>query len=185
VTAGAIRYTPDFQNQGINNMKSIYEEAGNTPVPSAEEYKGITPWNDGKGDSRVAFIGNWVRPPAPSLLPKDGGVGRDGWELVDITVRANLMRIQKEFGQRLKVTSGFRPQVYNDALVGSAKGTSLHISGLALDVTWDGYSARNEKTEEFITIARKYDFTHIGRYGSGSGNFVHIGVGRNGYWERA
>lgn len=185
VSAGAIRYSLPARTEGINNTRQIFEMGGNAPFPTDEDYKSITPWNEGNGDSRVAFSGNWTRPPAPSGLPQDGGVGVDGWERVDVEVRVNLMRIQKDFGKRLIVTSGYRPELYNDALNGSAKKTSLHINGLALDITWEGFSVNSQDVNEFIRISRYYGFTHIGKYGPNSGNFIHIGVGRNGYWERA
>lgn len=183
-TAGAIRYTLPVQNEGINNTQKRFEIVGNAPPLTGDDVKNITQWNDGNGDSRVIFTGNWIRPPAPSGRSQDGGVGRDGWEQVNINVRANLMRIQKDFGKQLNIVSGFRPQVYNDSLTGAVKN-SLHVSKTALDVSWNGFNVNSEDANKFITLAEYYGFTHIGKYGPRSGNFIHIGVGRTGRWEKA
>lgn len=171
VTAGAIRYDLPAKGSGINTSREIYTAAGDIPPMGPEDFQAITPWNEGKGDSRVTFNGRWV-----------AALGRDGWEKVDVGVRAMLMKVQKDFGRPLFVNSGYRSPEYNANLKGAAKN-SLHMQGKALDISWSGIN--NETKEEFIRLARIYGFRGIGRYGSGSGNFIHIDVGPERTWSKA
>lgn len=158
VAAGAIRYPANVRQQNAQTGYNNSTLAGNPPPISAEEFKDITPWNDGKGDSRVRFQGRWV-----SVL------GREGWENVDSRVRARLMKIQKDFGRQIIINSGYRPEWYNSSVGGSK--TSNHIQGLALDCTWNGFNSTS--MQEFINLAIYYGFTEIIEYST----FVHIAGG--------
>lgn len=168
VRAGAIRYDTPRREQGINTVTQTQEEYGNAPPLTAQDFEGITPWNDGNGDSRIKFIGRW-----PSVL------GRDGWERVDQRVRAQLMQVQRDFGKQLNINSGWRSAAYNSGLRGAARN-SFHLQGLALDISWSGYNSLER--ERFIRIAKYYGFKGIGRYGPANGNFVHIDVGPARQW---
>lgn len=170
--AGAVRYDAQVRNAGINTGNQIFEQAGVTPSPTAKDYEDITPWNNGRGDSRITFIGRSFFDPR---------VGRDGWDKLNPRVKTKLMKVQKEFGRQLKLTSGYKSKEYNDALrargVRAAKN-SLHISGMAVDVGWDGFNRQN--MEEFIEIAVRNGFRGIGRYPSS--NFVYIDIGPRREW---
>lgn len=171
ISAGAVRYDIQDRKTDINNGNELYENAGNAPPLTADDYKDITPWNDGKGDSRVTFVGNSFFDPM---------IGRDGWDKVNPKVKARLMKVQKAFGKQLKLVSGYRSREYNDRLRAQGKKAaknSLHIAMLALDVKWDGFN--KQSMEEFIAIALKNDFTGIGRYDS----FVHIDIGPRREWR--
>lgn len=165
VTAGGIRYDLPARGTGINTSREIYTAAGDIPPMGPEDFQAVTPWNEGKGDSRVTFNGRWV-----------AALGRDGWEKVDIGVRAMLMKVQKDFGRPLFVNSGYRSPEYNAKLDGAAKN-SQHLQGKALDISWSGLN--NETKEEFIRLARARGFRGIGRYSS----FVHIDVGPERSWS--
>ena len=168
IRAGAIRYASARREQGINTVIRTQEQYGNPPALTAQDFEGITPWNNGNGDSRIRFIGRW-----PSVL------GRDGWERVDQRVRAQLMQVQRVFGKQLNINSGWRSSAYNSSLRGAARN-SLHLQGLALDISWSGYNSIER--ESFIEVARYYGFKGIGRYAAANGNFVHIDVGRARQW---
>jgi hypothetical protein len=171
IAAGAIRYDIQVRRTGINIGNELYEQAGNPPLLTAEDYEDITPWNNGRGDSRITFVGGSFSDPM---------VGRDGWDKINPRAKTQLMRVQREFGRKLELVSGYRSREYNDALrrrgVGAARN-SLHISGLAMDVRWAGFN--RQSMEEFIDIALRNGFTGIGRYSS----FVHIDIGPRREWR--
>lgn len=170
VSAGAIRYELPARDSGINTAREIYTAAGDIPPLGPDDFRDITPWNEGRGDSRIKFVGNW-----PTAL------GRDGWEMVDVRARAMLMKVQKEFGRQLNVNSGYRSPEYNATLRGAAKN-SYHMQGMAMDISWSGINA--ETREEFVRIARSNGFRGIGRYGPSAGNFVHIDIGPERTWSK-
>jgi hypothetical protein len=170
VTAGGIRYDLPARGTGINTSREIYTAAGDIPPLGPEEFREITPWNEGKGDSRVTFNGRWV-----------AALGRDGWEKVDVRARAMLMKVQKDFGRSLFVNSGYRSPEYNAGLKGAAKN-SYHMQGMALDISWSGIDASSR--EEFVRLARVHGFRGIGRYGPANGNFVHIDIGPERSWSK-
>jgi hypothetical protein len=170
VSAGAIRYELPARDSGINTAREIYTAAGDIPPLGPDDFKDITPWNEGRGDSRISFGGRWV-----SVL------GRDGWEMVDVRARAMLMKVQREFGRRINVNSGYRSPAYNASLRGAAK-SSYHMQGMAMDISWSGMN--NETREEFVRIARSNGFRGIGRYGPSAGNFVHIDIGPERTWSK-
>ncbi len=170
--AGAVRYDNQVRQTGINTGNELYEQAGNPPLLNAEDYEDITPWNDGKGDSRITFDGNSFRDKRP-------GLGRACWDELNPKVKAQLMRVQKQFERQLILVSAVRPKFYNDELrargVGAAKN-SLHIAKIAVDVKWSGFNY--DTKEKFIKIALSNGFTGIGRYSS----FVHVDIGPRREW---
>jgi hypothetical protein len=170
VSAGAIRYELPARNSGINTAREIYTAAGDIPPLGPDDFREITLWNEGMGDSRIKFVGRWT-----SVL------GRDGWEKVDVRARAMLMKVQKEFGRQLNVNSGYRSPEYNASLRGAARN-SYHMQGMAMDISWAGINS--ETREEFVRIARSNGFRGIGRYGPSAGNFVHIDIGPERTWSK-
>lgn len=187
IQAGALRYEGNAKNSGISETNENFIGAGNISEPSTEEVSGITPWNNGNGDHRIGFVGETT-----------SAAWR--WEQVNNDVRARIMRVQKNFGERLLILSGKRSNeeqrfIYNRELnkllnqgVGEAEakrrlrsrvatpGSSLHESGQALDIKWAGFPSRKE---EFIRLSREAGFTGIGRNYS---SFVHVDRGPERQW---
>lgn len=170
--AGAIRFEPQqydtVKTEQYNYVKSrSHEKSGNYNPQLIEitpmDDEGVTPWNNGKGDSRIGFNGQWV-----------SKLGVEGWHGVKPQVRRMIMQVQAAFGKRLIINSGYRPRWYNDTIANSAKN-SLHISGIALDVRWEGF---NQSTAhgEFKNICKQVGFTGFSKRGKYN-SFIHIDLG--------
>lgn len=166
VTGGAIRFDAETRRLQAINMRQIYTDAGNPPPISAADIEGVTPYNQGRGDSRVSF--------GPGLQP--GKMGEEGWTRVAPEARIRLMKVQELFGRKLIVNSGYRSPAYNLRIGGARR--SQHMSGNALDITWNGINIQSR--EEFIRIAIAQGFRGIGRYGT---RFVHIDIGQRREWS--
>lgn len=164
IRAGALRYSPGYSTDIINNIVNRQTELGNPPPINVEDIDGVTKWNEGKGDGRVTFEGGWV-----------SSLGEEGWTRVQPEVRIRLMKLQQLFGKRLIVNSAYRSPTYNRS-VGGARN-SLHMSGMALDIKWSGISLTSR--EDFIDKALDVGFRGIGRYGT---RFVHIDIGSRREW---
>lgn len=125
--------------------------------------------------SLLKFSGCWVSEMNPPS---------EGWTKLDMNVKVYLVRLQKAAASAgvisgpLYINSGWRSVQYNKK-VGGAK-SSLHLNGQAVDVVWDGFSARSEQTAEFVALARKQGFRGIGLYNS----FVHLDIGRERDWDK-
>ena len=165
VSGGAIRFDNETRKAQINNTRQTLTDAGNPPPIAAADIEGITPWNEGKGDSRITF--------GPGL--QTGAMGEEGWTRVNPEVKIRLMKVQARFGRKLQVNSGYRSPAYN-AKIGGAK-RSQHSAGNATDIWWSGFNAQTR--EEFISIALEEGFRGIGRYGT---RFVHIDIGPRREW---
>lgn len=179
IAAGAFRLPPDVADERRNAAAG----GGGAVVPigdifvTDEEYKSITPWNDGNGDSRVTFDNK----------PK---VDEWRWMEVDRRTRALLMRVQRRFGRQVTVISGKRSYeeqlaLYRAYLARGKTGgqvahpdTGPHVNGHALDITWSGFN--RETGRRFLTIAVEEGFRGIGGYPSDS--FVHIDLGSRRSW---
>lgn len=171
IAAGGKRFNNDEIYGVVSNGIFVETQYGNSPAPTAQEVEGTTPWNDGNGDSRVTFVGG-ARSDGP-----------ESWARVVPEVKVKLMRLQQQFGRRLKITSAYRStekqaRLYAaDPVNVAPPGRSLHEKGTALDVQWDGFNSQSK--EQFISIARSVGFGGIGRsYGS----FVHIDIGPVREW---
>lgn len=171
INAGAYRYNSSSLDQRIPQIRENQQQATEAipggiydAPPSQEEIDGVTMWNEGRGDSRIGFSGQWVTK-----------VGQEGWIRVDHRARVKLMRLQKMFGRKLTVNSGYRPPAYNASIKGAKN--SCHIKGHALDITWSGFNASSKA--EFIKMARACGFTGLGvNYNT----FVHIDIGTPRTW---
>jgi hypothetical protein len=169
--AGAVRYDVQVRQTNINIGQELYEQVGYPSPLTAFDYEDVTPWNNGRGDARIIFVGDSFFDPR---------VGRDGWDKVNPVVKTNLMRVQREFGRQLRINSGYRSREYNDSLRARGRGAaknSLHISGLAVDVSWLGFNTQTKN--RFIDIALRNGFRGIGRSYS---TFVHIDIGPRRTW---
>ena len=168
---GAYRYNPStlrtkipqLQNEQAERIESMPNGVPNIPITN-EEIGDVTPWNDGKGDSRISFQGQWVTK-----------LGREGWDGVVPEAKIKLMRLQKLWGRPLIVNSGLRPEWYNRMIGGAAK--SQHMGGRALDITWAGFKQADKA--EFVRLARSVGF--LG-FGMGYPRFVHIDLGPARTW---
>lgn len=183
VAAGATRFTEGDISAAISRGLTLEQARGNQPPPTEEEKKSsIVPWNNGKGDSRVKFAGNWLNPPGPGCYTANGaivGMGSEGWEwpyLIFFESKIYLMRVYKEFSSRtgisqIIINSAYRSPKYNACLGNRQSGVarnSYHMQGVAFDVTWAGWP--NNKAV-FTEVARSYGFNGIrDKYD----NFVHI-----------
>lgn len=180
IAAGAKRFNNTEISGAVSTGLSNEVAAGNAPPPSSGEVDGVTPWNDGNGDSRVEF-GSGPRSDGP-----------ESWYRVDVIAKVGLMRVQQKFGRKLIVTSAYRStekqarlfaeavQKYGSEAAARKKvappGSSKHEGGTALDVTWSGYPSGKS---EFIQYAREAGFKGFGvNYDS----FVHIDLGPERQW---
>jgi hypothetical protein len=174
IAAGATRLTPEEKERKIaqapskevpSDSRRVFSLGIIVPI-SNEERASVTQWNNGNGDDKIKF-GDGLQ---------TGNMGESGWTNVDLDVRALLMRVQSRFGKPLVINSGYRSANYNAQLRPPGAKNSFHISGLALDVTWRGFS--NSTAKEFIKIAIEEGFSGIGGYKS----FIHIDVGPKRSW---
>jgi hypothetical protein len=123
----------------------------------------------------LKFSGCWVSEMNPPS---------EGWTKLDMNVKVYLVRLQKAAQKAgiisgpIYINSGWRSVQYN-AKVGGAK-SSQHLSGLAVDVTWDGFIAKSDKINQFVALARKEGFRGIGLYNS----FVHLDIGPEKQWDK-
>jgi len=180
IRAGAFRLPPQqydaTRSSYSSRLKSVSDQVGsnynpNTITITPEDLDGVTPWNNGNGDSRIGFNGQWVTK-----------LGAIGWTGVKPEIRIMIMQVQAEFGKRLIINSGLRPEWYNRTIPNAAK-RSLHISGVALDVTWAGFSGSNStEGRRFISICRKYGFTG---FGLGYSSFIHVDTGNRNFGGRS
>ena len=172
IQAGAIRFEPQVyeraQSEQTNYLlQSSAQRNSNYSAPiSSGDVDGITPWNDGNGDERIKFTQNW-----PRVL------GRAGWEKVSIDARVKLMRVQKRFGKRLNINSGWRSPSYNASVNG--KPGSRHLRGEALDISWSGFRKNSQEYSMFIQFAREEGFSG---FGISYDTFIHIDIGPARSW---
>ena len=149
------------ESKGVSNPKPI----------STGDIDGVTPWNEGRGDSRLTFQGRWV-----SILK------REGWDRVDPRAKVQLMRLQARLGKQLILNSGYRSPEYNAALSRKTSGVaknSYHMKGEACDITWNNFrgSSVTEK-RRFIQLAKEEGFSGFGGYDG----FIHIDIGPSRAW---
>lgn len=171
VAAGAKRFNNDEVYGAVSTGVSAQTAAGNPPPPSSGEIDGVTPWNDGNGDSRVTFAEG----------PKTDGP--ESWYRVNVEAKVGLMRIQQKFNKQLVITSAYRSYEKQARLyanrgssIVARPGSSKHEIGTALDVTWRGFPSGKS---EFTTIAREFGFKG---FGVTYNDFVHIDLGPERQW---
>lgn len=143
-------------------------------VISLEEIEQLPRWEDMdiKGDS---FSGSpdprlYVLPGNQSYnyFKKQNGTAAAMWTEIGQKEKVMLMRVQKRFGKRLRLISGYRPTQLNSSVGGVTNGQ--HEFKRAMDITWDGFSLGEAKS--FGSIAAEEQFMGIGYYPDKS--FVHI-----------
>jgi hypothetical protein len=186
VNSGAKRFDEAEIAAAIERGAALETASGNQPLITGPEKDDLPGWNNGKGDSRVTFAGNWIKPPGEGCA---GGMGSEGWELdtdVFLTSKILLMRVYKEFSKQtgvnqITINSAYRSPKYNYCLSKRTSGvakTSQHIQGKAFDVTWAGWP---NNLDVFIEVAKSVGFNGIGIYRKS--NFVHIDRGPTRSWN--
>jgi hypothetical protein len=208
IRSGAIRMSEESKRQKINNAKELWEKAGNVRTPTIKEYRDIPSYKDIEKAS--SSTGVTVTPipdvpistaiitdiPAPNtvnsapLLKFSGcwvsemNPPSEGWTKLDMSVKVLLVRLQQAAQKEgiisgpIYINSGWRSVQYNDK-IGGAKA-SQHLNGLAVDIVWDGFAARSDKTNQFVALAKKQGFRGIGLYNS----FVHLDIGPAREWDK-
>lgn len=174
VAAGAKRLNSIEIESAIARGIDAETARGNQQPPTNEEYNNLPKWNEGRGDSRVSFSGNWIDSPPPTGT----GMGSEGWTWetqIFLESKVYLMRVYKEFSRRtgvnkIEIVSAYRSPRYNKQLRDRGKDAaknSKHMQGIAFDVKWSGYP---NNREVFLEVARSFGFKGIGIYNG----FVHI-----------
>ena len=106
----------------------------------------------------------------PSSIPANNIEGA-GWRKVHPDVYIRIFRVADRLGQKLLVNSAYRNENYNASVGG--KSRSLHMSGMALDISMNGINPR-----QFIKYASEEGFTGIGTYNT----FIHVDIGNRRTW---
>lgn len=180
VSSGAKRFNNDEVYGAVSTGIGAQTAAGNPPPPSSGEIDGVTPWNDGNGDSRIKFGGGPISD------------GPESWYRIVVEAKVGLMRLQQKFGRQLTVISAYRStekqarlfaeavQKYGSEAAARKKvappGSSKHEGGTALDITWPGFPSGKS---EFIQFAREAGFKG---FGISYDSFVHIDLGPERQW---
>jgi hypothetical protein len=166
VQSGALRFDTQTRGTRISEIQTATSAPRTTnPRPiSQTDVDGVTPWNNGRGDSRIRF-GGGIQP---------GRMGEEGWTRVSPQARSYIMRVQAKFGRQLQVNSGYRSPEYNSRIGGATR--SKHMDGTALDVTWSGFDEQTKR--QFIEMAQEEGFLGIGVYSS----FIHVDLGPRRRW---
>ena len=111
-------------------------------------------------------------PAAPALdIQTQGNVNLEG---VQPSLRQDFVNLQRQWGSRIPVTSGYRSEAHNRAVGGAEK--SQHLSGNALDLDVSGMSLPERR--ELIRLASEMGFTGIGVYD----NSIHLDKGERRVW---
>lgn len=184
VKNGAVRMDDETRREGINNMrercKENCEKAGveadengepptviETDPPTSAEIDGIPTWEQLiKGP-----VNNLKVDPGSNMATQIGSIA---WSdrYVPMEAKVKLMKLAEAWGSTLTIISAYRPPKYNTKVGG--KQRSLHLKGVAFDVTFSGSSSRRRQFE-FAELARKQGWNAAGFY-PGKG-FVHVDIG--------
>jgi hypothetical protein len=177
IRAGAIRFDPERREQVINTEIEEWTARGNPAPIDGNERNGLPEWEDLYNNRHPDLMiqGRWV-----SVL------GREGWTRMDQDFRVRIMRLHRAareagiYNGKLKLNSGWRSQEYNASLPGASR-TSMHLSGLAGDLTWDGFRPRSEEVEIFARIARSVGIPGRGFYNG----FIHVAISQENFDQRS
>jgi hypothetical protein len=164
-TGVSVAVTPDVVLPTTRSL-SLPGVVANIPAPNT---------NTTDSAPSLKFSGCWVSEMNPPS---------EGWTKLDMNVKVYLVRLQKAAQKAglisgpIYINSGWRSVQYN-AKVGGAK-SSQHLNGLAVDIVWDGFVAKSDKTNQFVALAKKEGFRGIGLYNS----FVHLDIGPERQWDK-
>ncbi len=157
--AGSLMLAPEIAHAGVDRKLHMYNPHTHETFHSVIVENGK--WVKESLREFDRFARDWRRGEQKRINPKS----------IDI-----VLRIQGAMGadQPMSLLSGYRSPATNRALRGTA-AKSLHMSGLALDISQPGRSVN-----QLHRAARACQSGGVGKY-SRSG-FVHIDCGRVRYW---
>ena len=208
IRSGSIRMSEESKRQKINNAKEVWEKAGNIKTPTSKEYRDIPSYEAIEKASSstgvivtpipdvpisTAIITDIPSPTAVNSAPSLKFSGcwvsemnppSEGWTKLHMNVKVYLVRLQQAAQKEgiisgpIYINSGWRSVQYNDK-IGGAKA-SQHLNGFAVDIVWDGFAARSDKTSKFVALARKQGFRGIGLYNT----FIHLDIGPMREWDK-
>lgn len=173
VNGAAIRLSDADRQREINNGRETEQRQPLSPpagITSEErnDVENLT-WENLLRDGRFEI------PVGSNLSWGNGGFQseRIGWDNTSYNTKIALIRLQRLFGRRLRITSAYRSEAVNNELRRRgvrASATSFHLTGRALDIQWAGFPSGRD---EFSRIARENcGFREIiTSYSS----FVHVG----------
>ena len=158
IRAGAARLSPEERRKEINKAMVVWEAAGNFIPPRRQEIEQLPTWEALKNgtDERLKIKGGWTTGMFPT---------HEGWTEIPQDVQVMILR--------------YRNPVYNAGLNPPGAKASMHLSGMAVDLTWNGFRGRSVEVTRFVRLAREVGFTGIGYYNS----FIHVDVGRERFWD--
>jgi hypothetical protein len=167
IQGGAIRFSDTNRAFQINTAEEmLVDRAGGPLQPAIDDFAGIPTWEEvrsGRSSSFGITVGNQSFAENPV-----GQRQHEGWtELDHARFLPRLVLLQREFGQKMIITSGYRSPELNRSVGGARR--SLHMSGSAVDIS-AGAAARNR----IESIARRIGFDEIIQYPSQ--NFIHVGL---------
>jgi len=110
-------------------------------------------------DGTIGISGDWV---------SDEDCGLEGYVNIDLDVKVYLVRLSKELGSKLEITSGYRTQQYNKKIEASPEST--HMSGKVVDI-----KAIGDDEQTFTNLAYKVGFKHVRFLDSGD---IHLDARR-------
>ena len=90
-------------------------------------------------------------------------------------LKNKLIRLARDWGQTLVITSAYRSPSYNASIKGAAT-KSLHMRGMACDIVMSSYSLSDRIV--FIEKAIQNGLTGIGVYNT----FIHVDIGGKRAW---
>jgi hypothetical protein len=177
IRAGAIRFDSERREQVINTEIEEWTARGNPAPIDGNERNGLPEWEDLYNNRHPDLMiqGRWI-----SVL------GREGWTRMDQDFRVRIMRLHRAareagiYSGKLILNSGWRSQEYNASLDGASR-TSMHLAGLAADLTWNGFRPRSEEVEIFARIARSVGIPGRGFYNG----FIHVAISQENFDQRS
>jgi len=175
VAAGALRYAFDTRRDLINTGETEFIDRGNPPESRIDDVSDIPTWEEISSGSSSSFgvvLGNQSFASNPP-----GQRQEEGWTQLNRSLLAKLVRIQRRFGRKIIVISGFRNPALNDQVGGEEN--SQHLAKTAVDMTWSGFNTSS--MEDLIAIAIDERIGGIGRYPGQS--FVHLDIGPRRSWR--
>lgn len=172
VNGAAIRLSDADRQEEINNGREEEQRQPLSPpagITSEErnDVQNLT-WENLLRDGRFEI------PVGSNLSWGNGGFQseRIGWDNTSYNTKIALIRLQRLFGRRLRITSAYRSEAVNNELIRRGEGASprsWHLTGRALDIQWAGFPSDKD---EFLRIAEENcGFRERLSYDS----FVHVG----------
>lgn len=174
INAGANRYSSDEIYSTQMNLVSSVNMSGEqyiTAMPSDLERTLLMTLSD-QGNQFIEFSPQVLNmhKQYPSSNPANNIPGA-GWRKVHPDVWIYLMRVAQRMGVKFYINSAYRNENKNSAVGGA--NNSLHMSGLAVDVSMSGVDRTS-----FIKYCSQESFKGIGTYPS----FIHVDLGNRRTW---